>query len=118
MRWMHKAWLRKPEPELYAFFGPFLRRLGAGTPASPKRSNSYRILVRLLVAAGRARADVQRQRVIGTIHASAPILPAPFERETGAAPGIGGDFAVAQVGLSLIHISEPTRLGMISYAVF
>src|SRR5450759_3527869 len=25
---------------------------------------------------------------------------------------------VALVGLSLIHISEPTRLGMISYAVF
>src|SRR5450759_2514654 len=26
--------------------------------------------------------------------------------------------AVASLGLSLIHISEPTRLGMISYAVF
>src|ERR1039458_5376430 len=62
MRWMHKAWLRKPEPELYAFFGPFLRRLGAGTPAPPKRSNSYRILVRLLVAAGKARADVRTAR--------------------------------------------------------
>ena len=26
--------------------------------------------------------------------------------------------ALAEVALSLIHISEPTRLGMISYAVF
>src|SRR5450756_23142 len=29
-----------------------------------------------------------------------------------------GDSDTAQVDLSLIHISEPTRLGMISYAVF
>src|SRR5450756_886947 len=37
--------------------------------------------------------------------------------------GVPGDRAVPAVqrpdrGLSLIHISEPTRLGMISYAVF
>src|SRR5450756_623467 len=31
--------------------------------------------------------------------------------------GNGGPSAI-QLGLSLIHISEPTRLGMISYAVF
>src|SRR5450759_3858780 len=30
----------------------------------------------------------------------------------------GARFAGAVLGLSLIHISEPTRLGMISYAVF
>src|SRR5450756_2974618 len=29
-----------------------------------------------------------------------------------------GDRVIAALGLSLIHISEPTRLGMISYAVF
>src|SRR5450756_2132790 len=37
-------------------------------------------------------------------------------------PGRGVDLRAEQVGdvehLSLIHISEPTRLGMISYAVF
>src|SRR5450756_1724255 len=31
---------------------------------------------------------------------------------------IGGGYVAPSVGLSLIHISEPTRLGMISYAVF
>src|SRR5659263_481795 len=36
---------------------------------------------------------------------------------TASITGIGG-FAGAVGGLSLIHISEPTRLGMISYAVF
>src|SRR5450759_1389358 len=37
----------------------------------------------------------------------------------GGSAGEGIDRAVIQVlGLSLIHISEPTRLGMISYAVF
>src|SRR5450756_2683965 len=30
----------------------------------------------------------------------------------------GGREHLARLGLSLIHISEPTRLGMISYAVF
>src|SRR5450756_1296326 len=41
---------------------------------------------------------------------------------TRSPPAVGGegDLAVAdlQHPLSLIHISEPTRLGMISYAVF
>ena len=34
--------------------------------------------------------------------------------------GVAGNAALAALGvdLSLIHISEPTRLGMISYAVF
>ena len=32
-------------------------------------------------------------------------------------PGVGGAYG-AKKPLSLIHISEPTRLGMISYAVF
>src|SRR5450756_611313 len=38
-----------------------------------------------------------------------------------AGPGHGGPALVGNTyleGLSLIHISEPTRLGMISYAVF
>src|SRR5450756_2757033 len=46
--------------------------------------------------------------------------------EPGAEQDVAGCFGPAQVagqgdtddGLSLIHISEPTRLGMISYAVF
>ena len=33
-------------------------------------------------------------------------------------PGHGGSADIAVQDLSLIHISEPTRLGMISYAVF
>src|SRR5450759_4846479 len=38
----------------------------------------------------------------------------------GAVPGVHGAGVAAGPGvvLSLIHISEPTRLGMISYAVF
>src|SRR5450756_2339715 len=32
--------------------------------------------------------------------------------------GIGGNNTQEVINLSLIHISEPTRLGMISYAVF
>src|SRR5450759_203392 len=45
------------------------------------------------------------------------------DRHGGAVPGIIGLVALrqihhAQLVLSLIHISEPTRLGMISYAVF
>src|SRR5450756_854200 len=44
-------------------------------------------------------------------------------RRTGAPKDQMGDFVAAMLGntedtLSLIHISEPTRLGMISYAVF
>src|SRR5450756_2869090 len=35
--------------------------------------------------------------------------------DAGAVVGVGGH---ATLRLSLIHISEPTRLGMISYAVF
>src|SRR5450756_3050427 len=61
---------------------------------------------------------------------SREVLDAP-EHECGALPrlfaerqveyviagGLGGG-ALANLNLSLIHISEPTRLGMISYAVF
>src|SRR5659263_462189 len=36
---------------------------------------------------------------------------------TGASKGLGRAMAIG-LALSLIHISEPTRLGMISYAVF
>ena len=36
----------------------------------------------------------------------------------GVCRGKDIDFGVLFEGLSLIHISEPTRLGMISYAVF
>src|SRR5450756_1517334 len=36
----------------------------------------------------------------------------------GSAHVIGSDRAGIESALSLIHISEPTRLGMISYAVF
>src|SRR5450756_2956272 len=40
-----------------------------------------------------------------------------FERFSQVRP-IGHQAALANQRLSLIHISEPTRLGMISYAVF
>src|SRR5450756_2666310 len=40
-----------------------------------------------------------------------------FASIAGAGPIVGPAIAVVW-GLSLIHISEPTRLGMISYAVF
>ena len=43
---------------------------------------------------------------VGTVLAQIKIFEMPF----------GG--SVTLVSLSLIHISEPTRLGMISYAVF
>src|SRR5450756_2598414 len=36
----------------------------------------------------------------------------------GVGPFTGRLTTASPVGLSLIHISEPTRLGMISYAVF
>ena len=42
---------------------------------------------------------------------------AHLERLLGQGPGVAGHRR-AVVPLSLIHISEPTRLGMISYAVF
>ena len=45
--------------------------------------------------------------------ADGPVVPGALSPGGGAADDIGGE-----EGLSLIHISEPTRLGMISYAVF
>src|SRR5450756_1844008 len=46
---------------------------------------------------------------------------APGQQVHGESPRLVGwvDYTIEHVfGLSLIHISEPTRLGMISYAVF
>src|SRR5450756_2963864 len=42
----------------------------------------------------------------------------PVQREDGAAGEAVESPAPTDLHLSLIHISEPTRLGMISYAVF
>src|SRR5450756_286809 len=57
------------------------------------------------------------------------IFPATYHTEADAqldyaavkelhSAGVIGTYDAAVVTLSLIHISEPTRLGMISYAVF
>src|SRR5450759_3346379 len=43
------------------------------------------------------------------------LRPRNAERIVGPEPAIGIMKAMIGVGLSLIHISEPTRLGMISY---
>src|SRR5450756_3039244 len=48
---------------------------------------------------------------IGAEEAHEGLCQARTVKAEGAAPA-------PQIGLSLIHISEPTRLGMISYAVF
>src|SRR5450759_5448900 len=51
----------------------------------------------------------------GTILRDRFLLLGDFERLDGDADLVG---LAIELGLSLIHISEPTRLGMISYAVF
>src|SRR5450756_2536853 len=61
--------------------------------------------------------DSRRRKVAGRGHGDVVTVrrsqvPAPVR----AMPVAMGDILVQ--GLSLIHISEPTRLGMISYAVF
>src|SRR5450756_3216399 len=68
--------------------------LAAAEPAAPRRLGE---LIQRLEASGRLRTVRPVARV-----GQAPAGPAP------------GSLAL----LSLIHISEPTRLGMISYAVF
>src|SRR5659263_1343 len=56
--------------------------------------------------------------------AQAPVTPynallaALAEEDPTRAPELLADYRLVQYDLSLIHISEPTRLGMISYAVF
>ena len=45
---------------------------------------------------------------------AADLIPVEWNAETGRYEELRG----VEVELSLIHISEPTRLGMISYAVF
>src|SRR5450756_1854394 len=56
---------------------------------------------------------------IGTVATVAMLLPITFGLPpVGALIMLAGIYYGAQYGLSLIHISEPTRLGMSSYAVF
>src|SRR5450759_3482761 len=56
--------------------------------------------------------------------ATTPAATTPAAGAVAAAPATGTTHEVKMIGdatgyrLSLIHISEPTRLGMISYAVF
>src|SRR5659263_156570 len=45
-------------------------------------------------------------------------LVTKFDRKEIACVVSGGHGYIIDIDLSLIHISEPTRLGMISYAVF
>ena len=63
-----------------------------------------------------AASDVYKRQVVSAVFYGDELMclanqVRPYEQTPGAA-----DAVVAR--LSLIHISEPTRLGMISYAVF
>src|SRR5450756_610560 len=52
-------------------------------------------------------------------HGRASALPSPARRDPRGRPSLSRAKGFSERhGLSLIHISEPTRLGMISYAVF
>src|SRR5450759_1570954 len=59
---------------------------------------------------GAAKRPAAQVRIRGAVSRRHGALPQ-------GAPGAGGG-RPAELPLSLIHISEPTRLGMISYAVF
>src|SRR5450759_5886877 len=79
-------------------------RVGVGLLAGPVRR-----------LAGPLRALVRR--LAGPLRALAAAFPPGVVGQALALENRGRDGPV-RIGLSLIHISEPTRLGMISYAVF
>src|SRR5450759_3962221 len=63
----------------------------------------------------RSLALTGRERVLDLCTGTADLAIAAMRATPSAARVVGVDFAGAMLRLSLIHISEPTRLGMISY---
>src|SRR5450756_2269116 len=79
-----------------------------------KRSEAYRGFTELIARAkgdGRLRPDFSPEDLVLLLMANAGVVAAT----AGTAPDAWRRLVAY---LSLIHISEPTRLGMISYAVF
>src|SRR5428012_5866 len=67
----------------------------------------------------RDRLHFQQKRGLSQSRCRGSTSPLLWEAGASAAPLSAATCTVAPGGiLSLIHISEPTRLGMISYAVF
>src|SRR5428012_23318 len=64
------------------------------------------------------RSTQSRSSAASDVYKRQALFPDGFEVETDLGEAIAWLKAAAEQGLSLIHISEPTRLGMISYAVF
>src|SRR5450759_4968932 len=105
------------------------RRVGVGTGARPQSLDAGAGLVRqrphVVVVLG-VRAEALRRVGERTAHAVAEVARLHGRRmlqqaqQVGARRCHGASYVVVaqSLDLSLIHISEPTRLGMISYAVF
>src|SRR5450759_5760207 len=73
------------------------------------------LLLRSLDRAGKGLRDAPRDALLAdSAHPEIHGLAYGFHRAMDNAGALGGTL----LALSLIHISEPTRLGMISYAVF
>src|SRR5450759_5600597 len=92
------------------------RRAGTSVRTTPKKATAdphrtkYETAVTLpeavTVAVGELASELEEGLLAFAVGAGQKVLDVLLEKET------------IQMALSLIHISEPTRLGMISYAVF
>src|SRR5450756_1232698 len=94
----------------------------ATTPRAPLSATVARLLFDHAVRRVPVRACYPDGRVLGAGLPDSPefeiVRPAAFFARLGRDSKVGFGEAYMAGDLSLIHISEPTRLGMISYAVF